>query len=73
MRKRIGDICTLKSGTSLGEDLLFDDGAFPYIKVSDMNLPGNEKYIVTANSYVNHNISEKMLFPKGTVLFPSLL
>ncbi len=70
MRERIGDICTLKSGTTLKEYILIEDGPIPYVKVSDMNLVGNEKYIVTANSYVDNNISEKMLFPKGTVLFP---
>ena len=70
MKKRIGDICTLKSGTTLKEDILVEDGPIPYVKVSDMNLAGNEKYIVTANSYVDENISEKLIFPKGTVLFP---
>lgn len=70
MIERIGDICTLKSGTTLKEDMLIEDGPIPYVKVSDMNLVGNEKYIVTSNSYVDNNISEKMLFPKGTVLFP---
>jgi len=68
MIERIGDICTLKSGTTLKEDMLIEDGPIPYVKVSDMNLVGNEKYIVTANSYVDNNISEKMLFPKGTIM-----
>lgn len=70
MKERIGDICTLKSGTTLKEELLIEDGTIPYVKVSDMNLIGNEKYIVTANSYAVSNINEKMLFPIGTVLFP---
>ena len=70
MKERIGDICTLKSGTTLKEDMLIEDGPIPYVKVSDMNLVGNEKYIVTANSYVSADINEKMLFPEGTVLFP---
>lgn len=70
MKAKIGDICTLKSGTSLKEDILNESNGVPYIKVSDMNLVGNEKYIVRANSYVDESISEKMLFPKGTVLFP---
>ena len=70
MKVKIGDICTLKSGTSLKEDILNESNGVPYIKVSDMNLVGNEKYIVRANSYADESISEKMLFPKGTVLFP---
>ena len=70
MKVKIGDICTLKSGTSLKEDILNESNGVPYIKVSDMNLVGNEKYIVRANSYADESISEKMLFPEGTVLFP---
>ena len=70
MKVKIGDICTLKSGTSLKEDILNENNGIPYIKVSDMNLVGNEKYIVRANSYADESISEKMLFPEGTVLFP---
>lgn len=70
MKVKIGDICTLKSGTSLKEDVLNENNGIPYIKVSDMNLVGNEKYIVRANSYADESINEKMLFPKGTVLFP---
>ena len=70
MKVRIGDICTLKSGTSLKEDVLDVNEGIPYVKVSDMNLAGNEKYIVRANSYANENINPKMLFPVGTILFP---
>ncbi len=40
MIERIGDICTLKSGTTLKEDMLNEDGPIPYVKVSDMNLVG---------------------------------
>ena len=70
MKVRIGDICTLKSGTSLKDDVLNANEGIPYIKVSDMNLEGNEKYIIKANSYANESISPKMLFPIGTILFP---
>ncbi|MBE5874183.1 MAG: restriction endonuclease subunit S [Lachnospiraceae bacterium] len=70
MKVKIGDVCTLKSGTSLKENVLNDTDGIPYIKVSDMNLIGNEKYIITANSYADESISTKMLFPKGTILFP---
>ena len=70
MKVKIGDVCTLKSGTSLKDNVLNDTGGIPYIKVSDMNLVGNEKYIITANSYADESIGTKMLFPKGTILFP---
>ena len=70
MKVEIGNICTLKSGASLKEATLDTKGNIPYVKVSDMNLVGNEKYIVRANTYVSDDISSKMLFPAGTVLFP---
>lgn len=70
MKVKIGDVCTLKSGTSLKDNVLNDTDGIPYIKVSDMNLVGNEKYIITANSYADESIDTKMLFPKGTILFP---
>ncbi len=47
----------------------------PFLKVSDMNLPGNEKEIVSWN----HSISREVLrelkgeaYPKGTVIFPKI-
>lgn len=43
---KIGDICILKSGTTLKEELLDSKEGIPYVKVSDMNLVGNEKYII---------------------------
>ena len=70
MKVKIGDVCTLKSGTSLKDNVLNDTDGIPYIKVLDMNSVGNEKYIITANSYADESIGTKMLFPKGTILFP---
>ena len=60
----------MKSGISLKDDVLNRSDGILYVKVSDMNLLGNEKYIVCANSYANEGISSKMLFPVGTLLFP---
>ncbi len=51
------------------------DEKIPFLKVSDMNLPGNEKKIVSWN----HSISRKVLcelkgkaYPKGTIIFPKI-
>lgn len=67
---KIGDVCSLKSGTSLNEDILNSSEGIPYVKVSDMNIKGNEKYIFRTNSYADYTISSKMIFPKGTIIFP---
>lgn len=51
------------------------DEEIPFLKVSDMNLPGNEKAIISWN----HSVSRKTLcelkgeaYPKGTVIFPKI-
>ena len=50
-------------------------GAYPFIKVSDMNLDGNETYIHTANNYVDHDDARDLganIFAPGTVVFPKV-
>ena len=41
-----------------------------YIKVSDMNLPGNDKYLVSSTKYVTTETAKKILFPAGSIIFP---
>lgn len=53
----IGDICSLKSGTSLPLNVENEGGDIPYIKVSDMSLPGNERYITISSRYVTQKNS----------------
>ena len=66
----IGECCTLKSGTSLSADVENEGGSIPYIKVGDMNYPGNERYITTSSRYVTEKTAGKGLFEIGSVLFP---
>ena len=51
------------------------EGTIPFIKVSDMNLPGNELRIVTANHHVTEEGLRKLrarAWPAGTVVFPKV-
>ena len=51
------------------------DGPYLFLKVSDMNLPGNEKYITTANNYIDGNAAKRMkaaIHPAGTIIFPKI-
>jgi len=51
------------------------DKPYPFLKVSDMNLPGNETRIVVANNTVDADDLEAMrarTFPAGTVIFPKI-
>lgn len=66
----IGDCCTLKSGTSLPADKENEGGTIPYIKVGDMNYPGNEQYITTSSRFVTEQTAGAGIFPVGTVIFP---
>lgn len=48
---------------------------FPFLKVSDMNLPGNERQIVRWNNSVSEPVRKKLrakAFPAGTVIFPKI-
>ena len=66
----IGECCTLKSGTSLPSDKEDEGGPIPYIKVGDMNYPGNERYITTSSRYVSEETAGKGIFEVGSILFP---
>ncbi len=69
-QSRIGDCCTLKSGTSLPAEVENEGGPIPYVKVGDMNYPGNERYITTSSRYVSSTAAGNGLFAVGSILFP---
>lgn len=66
----IGDVCTLKSGTSLPIDKENEGGDIPYIKVGDMNYPGNERYIISSSRFVSRKTAGKGIFNIGSIIFP---
>jgi type I restriction enzyme S subunit len=52
-----------------------DDGPYFFLKVSDMNLPGNEKYITTSNNRIDDDAAARMrakIHPPGTIIFPKI-
>ncbi len=51
------------------------DEEIPFLKVSDMNLPGNEVWIRSWNNSVSRAVLREMkakAYPKGTVIFPKI-
>lgn len=51
------------------------DLPFPFVKVSDMNIAGNETYIRTAANTVDANILDEIrarAYPPGTIIFPKI-
>ena len=51
------------------------EGEIPFFKVSDMNLPKNEKFMSSANNYVSRETLKFMkgkAYPAGTIIFPKI-
>lgn len=51
------------------------DGAYFFLKVSDMNLPGNEREITVSNNLIDEAAAKRMkakLHPAGTIIFPKI-
>lgn len=69
-QSRVGDCCTLKSGTSLPAEVENEGGPIPYVKVGDMNYPGNERYITTSSRYVSLATAGNGIFEVGSIIFP---
>ncbi|MEZ5782382.1 MAG: restriction endonuclease subunit S [Rhizobiaceae bacterium] len=51
------------------------DGPYFFLKVSDMNLPGNEKFITGANNFIDDAAAKRMrvtIHAPGTIIFPKI-
>lgn len=73
MERRLRDIADLRSGHGFPEDEQgMKSGSLPFYKVSDMNSLGNEKYLSSANNYVEHKTARDngwKILPRGAVVF----
>lgn len=72
----LGDICSFTAGSAFKpEHQGSTEGDYPFIKVSDMNLAGNEVFIQTANNYVSKAQQSEMkakLHPPGATVFAKI-
>lgn len=68
--RTIGECCALKSGTSLPSAKENEGGPIPYVKVGDMNLPDNARFITTSSRFVSVDTAGRGIFPVGSILFP---
>lgn len=66
----IGKECILKSGHTLPTSMETQEGELAYIKVADMNLEANTYSITTSTKFIPPEFAKKMVFPKGSVIFP---
>lgn len=69
----LGNLCTFKGGAAFKEIYQGQaNGDYPFIKVSDMNLPKNGKFVVEANNWLSIDVAKEIkvkTFDKGTVVF----
>lgn len=71
----LGSICHFQAGDAFGRDEQGrSTGDHPFIKVSDMNLVGNELYIARANNWVSDEEAQRdyRLHPKDAVVFAKI-
>lgn len=69
---KLGDVAVVKGGSGFPEKYQGGSHGLPFIKVSDMNLPGNQRYIWKSNNYLNttvYNLLKPTVFPRDTVVF----
>jgi len=71
--KKLGEIAKFKGGDGFSEEYQgLTSGDFPFLKVSDLSLLRNEKYIKEANNYVDQSTKESLkytVFPAYTIVF----
>ena len=69
----LGDVCTFRGGNGFRESNQGQTkGDHPFIKVSDLTLDGNEKYITSAQNWVSAAVLRELratLHPAGAVVF----
>ena len=72
----LGDVANVQGGVGFPLDRQGrQSGDYPFIKVSDMNLDGNESYIRNANNYVDQRDAAELgasIFSPGTIVFPKV-
>ncbi len=70
---RLDEVCTLRGGSGFKPSAQGQsEGAIPFIKVSDMERAGNERYIVSAANYVSNETARELratVFPADATVF----
>lgn len=75
-RVPLGDVVEVRSGWGFpNAHQGATDGEFPFYKVSDMNLLGNETVMSRANNYVSLEVARSLgvrAAPAGSIIFPKI-
>lgn len=68
----LGSVASIKGGTGFPERLQGGKSGIPFIKVSDMNTAGNQRFIATANNYITSELASRLranVFDKNSIVF----
>ena len=68
----LGDIAKCAGGTAFPHDFQGGESGTPFVKVSDMNESGNERYLISSNNYVSKEVIKSLgarVWPTGTIVF----
>nr|WP_108872045.1 restriction endonuclease subunit S [Tessaracoccus timonensis] len=72
----LGDLCAFRGGQAFAVELQGESsGDIPFIKVSDLDLPGNETHIQSANNWVSCELADERRFKPhagGSVVFAKI-
>lgn len=72
----LSDVADIESGAGFPMTHQGSQGeAFPFLKVSDMNLAGNERLILRWNNSISEEVRKKLrakAFPSGALIFPKI-
>ena len=66
---RLGDVADISAGATPDTKDLSKEGNIPYFKVSDMNAPENQKYMVKAENFLSANSKYKTI-PANSIIYP---
>lgn len=73
---KLGAVCRIQSGAGFPvKEQGRAEGQYPFYKVSDMNLPGNEWWLRNANNYIDEPARKRLraaVFPEGSIVFPKV-
>jgi len=73
---KVGDYTNVRGGYGFPHRYQGNsEGSYPFYKVSDMNLPGNELRMSKSNNYINGSTLKELKakpFPTATIIFPKI-
>jgi type I restriction enzyme S subunit len=68
----LGDIAKCAGGTAFPHEFQGGETGTPFVKVSDMNESGNERFLASSNNYVSKEAIKSLgarVWPMGTIVF----